>query len=67
MCDVRKVVRYQRGNQKLQIEEVQTIQWPKEKGQKEKQLSTKHYTENKRLNNRIPTKTRGWTKALKNG
>jgi hypothetical protein len=37
MCDVRKVLRYQRGNQKLQIEEVQTIQWPKEKGQKEKQ------------------------------
>ena len=59
MCDVRKVLRYQRGNQKLQIEEVQTIQWPKEKGQKEKQLSTKHYTENKRLNNRIPNKTRG--------
>jgi hypothetical protein len=37
MCDVRKVLWYQ-------IEEAQTIQWPKEKGQKEKQLSTKHYT-----------------------
>jgi hypothetical protein len=24
----------------------QTIQWPKEKGQKDKQLSTKHQTEN---------------------
>ena len=23
-----------------------TIQWPKEKGQKDKQLSTKHYKEN---------------------
>jgi hypothetical protein len=25
--------RYQRGNQKTGIEEIQTIQWPKEKGQ----------------------------------
>jgi hypothetical protein len=24
----------------------QTMQWPKEKGQQEKQRSTKHYTEN---------------------
>jgi hypothetical protein len=27
-----KVRRYQRGNQKMQIEELQTIQWPKETG-----------------------------------
>jgi len=30
------------GNQNLYIEEEQTIQWPKEKGQKDKQRSTKH-------------------------
>jgi len=29
-----------------QIEEGQTIQWPKVKGQMEKQRSTKHYTQN---------------------
>jgi hypothetical protein len=34
------------GNQNPSIEEVQTIQWLKEKVQKEKQRSTKHYTEN---------------------
>ena len=28
------------------ITEGQTIQWPKEKVQKDKQRSTKHYTEN---------------------
>ena len=30
---VRRVWRYQRGNQNLYIEEGQTTQWPKEKGQ----------------------------------
>jgi len=34
------------GNQKPYIEEVQTIQWTIEKGQKFKQRPTKHYTEN---------------------
>jgi hypothetical protein len=34
--------RYQRGNQKPYIEDEQTTQWPKEKVQKDKQLSTKH-------------------------
>ena len=34
------------GNQKLKIKEGQTIQWLKDKGQKDKQRSTKHYTEN---------------------
>jgi hypothetical protein len=33
------------GNQNPQFEE-QTTQWPKEKVQKDKQRSTKHYTEN---------------------
>jgi hypothetical protein len=30
------------GNQNPYIEEEQTTQWPKEKGQKDKQRSTKH-------------------------
>ena len=34
------------GNQKPQIGEGQTTQWPKEKGQRDKQWSTKHYTKN---------------------
>ena len=38
----RKVWKYQRGNQIPQIEEGLTTQWPKEKGQKDKQRSTKH-------------------------
>ena len=39
---VRRVWRYQRGNQNPYIEEEQTTQWPKEKEQKDKQRSTKH-------------------------
>jgi hypothetical protein len=35
-----------RGNQNLYIEEEQTTQWPKEKVQKDKQLSTKHTQKN---------------------
>jgi hypothetical protein len=34
---VRRLLRYQRGNQNLYIEEEQTTQWPKEKVQKDKQ------------------------------
>ena len=37
----RRVCRYQRGNQNPQIEG-QTTQLPNEKGQKDKQRSTKH-------------------------
>jgi hypothetical protein len=33
---------YQKGNQNLQIDEGQTTQWQNEKGQKDKQRSTKH-------------------------
>ena len=40
-CPEKWVWRYQRGNRNPQIEG-QTIQLPKEKGQKDKQLSTKH-------------------------
>jgi hypothetical protein len=39
---LRRGWRYQRGNQNPYIEEEQTTQWPKEKGQKNKQWSTKH-------------------------
>ena len=38
----RRVWRYQSGNQNPPMEEEQTTQWPKEKGQKNKQRSTKH-------------------------
>jgi hypothetical protein len=41
------------------IEEGQIIQWPKEKGQRDKQQSSKYYTENKRSTNRNPTKNQG--------
>ena len=54
-----KCLKTPRVNKKPQIEERQTTQWPKEKGQKDKQRSTKHYTENKRLSNANPIKTWG--------
>ena len=38
----RRVWRYQRDNKNPYIEEEQTTQWPQEKGQKNKQRSTKH-------------------------
>ena len=59
-CDLlrRKMWKYQRGNQNLWIKEGQTIQWPKEKIQRDKQWSTKHYTE--RLSNTNTTKNRGF-------
>ena len=40
----RRVWRYQRCNQNPYNEEWQITQWPTEKGQKDKQRSTKHYT-----------------------
>jgi hypothetical protein len=44
-----------------------TKQWPNEKGQKGKERSTKHYTENKRWSNTNPTKNRGLTSVLSMG
>ena len=44
--------RYQRGNKK--IEEGHAIQWPKEKGQKDKQRSTKHTHKTKDRVTRTP-------------
>jgi hypothetical protein len=44
--NVRKVQRYQKGNQKPLIEEGLTVQWPREKKeQRDEQWSTKHYKE----------------------
>ena len=40
--DVRRVWRYQRGNENPYIEEEQTTKWLKEKVQKDKQSSTKY-------------------------
>ena len=44
----RMVRRYQRNNQKPQIEEGHIIPWRNKKEQKDKQRSTKHYTESLR-------------------
>jgi hypothetical protein len=43
---IRQVCRCQKGYQKSHIEEGQAMQWPSEKGQNDKQWSTKNYTEN---------------------
>jgi hypothetical protein len=56
---LRRVWRYQRGNQNPYIEEEQTTQWPKEKVQKAKQRSTKHTYKTKDRVTRIPLKTGG--------
>ena len=57
----KRVWRYPRGNQNPYIYEEQTTQWPKEKGQKDKHRSIKHYTEN--YTN--ITKIRRWTHVLR--
>jgi hypothetical protein len=56
---LRRVWRYQRGNQNPYIEEKQTTQWPKEKVQKDKQRSTKHTYKTKERVTRTPLKTGG--------
>jgi hypothetical protein len=56
---LRRVWRYQRGNQKPYMEKEQTTQWPKEKVQKDKQRSTKHAYKTKDRVTRTPLKTRG--------
>jgi hypothetical protein len=45
------------GNHNPYIEDEQTIQWPKEKGQKDKQRSTKHTYKTKDPLTRTPLKT----------
>jgi len=58
---VRRVWRYQRGNQNpyTSIEEEQTTQWPKEKVQKDKQWSTKHTHKTNDRVTRTPLKQMG--------
>jgi hypothetical protein len=56
---IKRVWRYQRGNQNPYIEEEQTTQWPKEKVQKDKQRSTKHTHKTKDRVTRTPLKTGG--------
>jgi hypothetical protein len=43
---MKKSLKIPKGNQNPYIYEEQTTQWPKEKGQKDKHRSIKHYTEN---------------------
>ena len=47
------------GNQNPYIEEEPTTQWPNEKEQKDKQLSTKHTDKTKDRVTRTPLKTGG--------
>ena len=47
------------GNQNPYIEEEQTTQWPKEKGQKDKQQSTKHTYKTKDKLTQTPQKPGG--------
>ena len=54
---VRRVWRYQRGNQNPSIEEEQTTQWPKERVKQDKQ-STKHTYKTKDRVTWTPLKTR---------
>jgi hypothetical protein len=54
---VRRVWRYQRGNQNPYITEEQKAQWPKERVQKDKQRSTKHTYKTKDRITRTPLKT----------
>ena len=56
---LRRIWKYQRGNQNPYIEEEQTTQWPKEKVQKDKQRSTKHTYKTKDGVTRTPLKTGG--------
>ena len=57
-CRVKRVWKYQCGNQNPLIEEKQTRQWPKEKGKKkDKQRSTKHTHKTKDRVTRTQLKT----------
>ena len=53
----KKSLKYQRGNQNTYIEEEQKTQRSKEKGQKDKQRSTKHTFKTKDRVTRTPLKT----------
>jgi hypothetical protein len=59
MYALRRVWRYQKGNQNPYIEEKETIQWSKEKGQKDKQRTTKHTNKTEDRVTLTPLKTGG--------
>jgi hypothetical protein len=59
MIWLRRVCRYQRGNQNPYIEEEKTTQWPKVKIQQDKQRSTKYTHKTKDRVKRTPLKTVG--------
>ena len=54
---IRRVWRYQSGNQNPSIEEEQTTRYPKEKVQEDKQQSTKYTYKTKDRVTRTPLKT----------
>jgi hypothetical protein len=56
---LRRVGRYQKGNQNPYIEEKETTQWPNKKGQKDKQRTTKHTNKTEDRVTRTPLKTGG--------
>jgi hypothetical protein len=56
---IRRVWRYQRGNQNPYIEEEETTQWPKGKIQRDKQRSTNHTYKPKDRVPRTPLNTGG--------
>ena len=54
--DIKRVWRYQRGNQNPHIDEEQTTQWPKEKVQMDEQRPTKYTLKTKDRETRVPLK-----------
>ena len=58
LCKSKKSLKYQRGNQNPYNEEEQTTQWPNEKGQNDKQRSTKQTHKTKDRVTRSPLKTK---------
>ena len=56
---LKRVWRYQRGNQNPYFEKEQTTQCPKEKGQRDRQWSTKHTHKTKDRVTQSPLKTGG--------
>ena len=59
LCRLRRVWKYQRGNQNPYMFEEQTTQWQKETVQKDKQWSTKHTYQTKDRVTGTPLKHRG--------
>ena len=61
---LKRVWRYQRGNQNPYIEE-QTTQWPNEKGHKRTNNDLKNIHIKLKIEYPYPTKTLGWTQVLR--